>query len=338
MRKPAYSLPRYLHEPAGAPAQKIRPTNPTTMKRTVRIAGVLVALAAPAVQAQVINFHDANQGYSHYGGYNVLYYGQGAYSDPNNNVWNGFGMYGAPGSTDFYGPGNPDSNHGSVPAGNPGQPYAWYTAGTPGISASGPNLFSPSNYGAANTGNATSAGNISPVTISLTYGFDNGANGGITQGQPSWILSHAAVVNGGSPGIGTSANPLGSFTLANVPAGTYDLFLYGANFDGTRGASFSVSSGTFLGGISTTINPNAAPTGSALNAVILGQTYVEAINVTPDSNGDITGTWGAVSNPNSGLSGEGDFNGLQLVPVPEPSTFALFGLGLAGLLAWRRRK
>lgn len=285
-------------------------------------------VAGSVTQAQVISFHNANQGYSHYGGYNVLMYGQGVASDPGNNVWNGFGKYGGPGSTDFYGAGNPDSGHGSVPNGNPGQPYAWHS----GTSASGPNLFSPTSPSAPNTGNATSAGTISPVTLSLSYGGDNGADGGITQGQPSWVLSHAALVSGLT---------LGTFALHNVPAGKYDLFLYGANFDGTRGASFGITigGGTAVGGITTTINPNAAPTGSALNAFVLGQTYVEFTGVIPDGSGDISGTWGAVSNPNSGLSGEGDFNGLQLVmEVPEPGTLSLIGLGMAGLFAIRRRK
>lgn len=281
--------------------------------------------------AQTINFHDANQGIAFYGGYNVLYYGQGAYSDPGNNVWNGFGGYPGPGSTYFYGPSNPDSGHGSVPNGNPGNPYAWYG----GTTGSGANLFSPSNSGASNVGNATSAGTISPVTISLNYGFDNGATGGMVQGSASWILSHAAVVNGGSPGAGTANNPMGVATLHNVAAGTYDLFLYGANYDNTRGASFSVSSGTFLGGISSTINTGS---GGPATSFVLGQTYVEAIGVTPDVNGDITIDWGAVTNPNSGLSGEGDFNGLQLVLVPEPGTLAICGLGIAGLLLARRRR
>jgi hypothetical protein len=301
----------------------------TLMKKTtlIKLGMLPIALAATALQAQVINFHDANQGYSHYGGYNVLMYGQGAASDPNNNIWNGFGQYGGPGSTDFFGSGNPDSNHGAVPAGSPGQPYAWHS----GTSASGGNLFQPSNSGAANTGNATSAGSLSPVTISLSYGGDNGANGGITQGQPSWILSHAALVSG---------TTVGTFTLNNVPSGTYNIFLYGANFDGTRGALFGITTGggTAVGGITSAINPNAAPTGNALNAFVLGQNYVEFTGLTPVG-GVISGTWSAVSNPNSGLSGEGDFNGLQLVTVvPEPSTLAILGLGIGGLFGLRRRK
>jgi PEP-CTERM motif len=324
------SSPSGVEAPARTGLSASIPSDATTarMKRAavIKLLAFVGILAAPALQGQIFNLHDASQGYSHYGGYNVLMYGQGAAADHGNNIWNGFGKYGAPGSTDFYGVGNPDSGHGSVPNGNPGQPYAWHS----GTSAGGPNLFSPTNPGAPNTGNATSAGTISPITVSLTYGFDNGADGGIAQGQPSWILSHAAVVNG--------ANPLGSVTLNNVPIGTYDLFLYGANFDGTRGASFTITTGggTAVGGITSTINPNAAPTGSALNAFVLGVTYVEFTGVVPVG-GVINATWGAVSNPNSGLSGEGDFNGLQLVQViPEPSTLAMLGFGLAGWFTRRR--
>ena len=301
------------------------------MKRStvIKLLTFIGTLAGTAAQGQVINFHNANQGYSHYGGYNVLMYGQGVAFDPGNNVWNGFGKYGGPGSTDFYGPGNPDSGHGSVPNGNPGQPYAWHS----GTSASGPNLFSPTSSGAANTGNATSAGLITPVTLSLSYGFDNGADGGITQGQPSWVLSHAALVTGST---------LGTFTLNNVPAGTYQLFLYGSNFNNDRGAAFGITTGggTFLGGINATTNPNDTGSGTlgAKNQFILGGNYVEVDGLAPVG-GVISGTWGAVTNPLSGNSGEGDFNALQLVRVvPEPGTLALLGLGMAGLFAVRRRK
>ena len=38
---------------------------------------------------------------------------------------------------------------------------------------------------------------------------------------------------------------------------------------------------------------------------------VEFVGVAPNANGDISGTWGAVTN--GANSGEGDFNGLQLV-------------------------
>ena len=292
------------------------------------------ALFATAAPAQTVNFHNANQGYGYYSGYNRLMYGQGAAVDPGNNVWNGFGnftgAFAGPGNTSFYGPGNPDSAHGSVPSNLPGNPYAWWN----GHTTTGPNLFSPANAGATNVGNATSAGTHSPVTLSLTYGGDNGLNNGLagnaSQGTPAQILGEAALT--------PSATTPGTFTLSNVPAGTYNLFLYGANYDGTRGAAFTVSSGSALGGLTSAINPGGGP----LNTFILGGDYVEFTGVTPDGSGNITGTWSAVSNPISGLSGEGDFNGLQLqfvAPVPEPSSMVLCLVGgVAGLTRVIRRR
>src|SRR6266404_541170 len=98
------------------------------MRKGSALLGALgLGVAMPVVAgAQVINFHDAAQGTIP--GYNQLYFGQGAYSDAGNNVWNGFsaGTYagGGPGSTLFFGSGNPYPASG----GSPGNPYAAYGA------------------------------------------------------------------------------------------------------------------------------------------------------------------------------------------------------------------
>jgi len=307
------------------------------MKRStvLKLLAFLAAIAAPAARAQVINFQHSSVGTIP--GYNQLYFGQGAYADPGNNVWNGFsaGTYagGGPGSTLFFGAGNPYPASG----GNPGNPYAAYgshgnstTAGSV-LFGTGGTIDGSGNPTSVPAGNATSSGVLSPITLSANFGFDNGATPNATPGQPSWLFSSAAVSNGGTP--------TETFTLHNVPAGTYLLYCYGVNYDNNRGAAFAVSSGTAHNGISATLNEN--------NGIHPGQTFIEGANyvffqgVTPNGNGDITIT--AIPNPldgvgNGNLPGETDVNGFQLVTVPEPSAVALVGLGLAGVFVFRRRK
>lgn len=249
-----------------------------------------VGLGVPAANAgTVVNFHYAHNYASGGPAYNdIVYVGQGAYSDPGNNVWNG------------YGPG--------------------FTADT------GPNM--------------TSSGAGTPVTFTL--GPNQGANGGIwevgngttnpDQGTPFFLLGYASLVNSGNLGIGTST-PTGSFTLSHVPAGTYNVYLYGANFDSDRGAQFSLSSGTPDLGMSATFNDNNN------NTFVEGQNYVVFDNVTPDGSGTISGTFTTVTNPATLQTGEGDFNGLQLVsisPTPEPMSLGL--ISLSGVLLIRRRR
>jgi hypothetical protein len=230
-----------------------------------------------------VNFMDAaNAAYTVDGGNNwtnVAYQGLGAYPDTASNTnWNGFGQF--------------------------------------------PNGYLP-NFNSTVAPQVASDGTLTPITLKTTYGFDSGNlyygpvgsgyGGNTAQGDPSLLLGECAVVNSGSPGVGTSSNPLGGITLSNVPPGLYTLYLYGANVNNDRGATFNFTSGVALGGTNTIINadPGSGPASNFVYAV----TYVIYTNVAPDANGVITGTWGAVSNPISGNANEGDFNGLQLVRI-----------------------
>lgn len=116
-------------------------------------------------------------------------------------------------------------------------------------------------------------------------------------------------------------------TLHNVQPGSYDLYLYGQNgtYNG-RGAVF-----TFDGVSESAINRNGSGT-----AFVEGANYVVFTNITLASAGSITFTYAG----GPGVGGEGNFNGLQLQLVPEPSTCLLFGLGAIGgtLLAIRRKQ
>ena len=166
------------------------------------------------------------------------------------------------------------------------------------------------------------------------YGFDNGSRWRDCAGHavPDRAVSHAAVtVNG--------PNALGTFTLQNVPAGTYDLFpLTEPTSTALAALRSRASSGTALGGITSTINPNAAPTGSALNSFVLGG----------DSTSNYTGSGqagrqrhrlaepGAQSViPSAALAAvKATSTWLQLVLVPEPLRDGLdrFGPGRYHLL------
>jgi hypothetical protein len=286
------------------------------MKRKILLSSaVLSALLASGAMAQVVNFHDANNGYPiDFGGlfYNELFAGQGAYADPGNDIWNGFGFYLGYQAQYFYS-GDPGSGA-TWPQqyGNPGNPYAAYFGESGWISSTGSSLFDFATGSTTTTGDATSSGQWTPITLSVgDYTFDFGLASGIPNGSPAFLLC--------TPAINNSANPQEVFILQNVPAGTYGLYLYGANSDNNRGTLFSVSSGTAHNSIAATLNgQNGAPAPSFVE----GQNFVIFENVTPDTDGNITIT--ASPNPldgvgNSNLTNETDVDGFQLIFKPPPT-------------------
>ena len=289
------------------------------MKRKLYLSSALIpALLATGAMGQVVNFHDASNNQLSFPnvGYDELFAGQGAYSDPGNDIWNGFGQYAGFGSTYFYS-GAPGNYGGPWPQqfGNPGNPYASYS----GTTSIGTNLFVFPGGGTDGynvTGNATSSGEFTPITLKVdTYNSDNGIASFnafyVPNGTPSFLLGEAAIANG------TNANE--TFTLQNVPAGTYGLVLYGANEGNNRGTAFTVNSGTAHNGISATLNSGV---GAPAQTFVEGQNFVIFENVTPNSSGDII--IGASPNSqdgvgNSDAAGETDVNGFQLIFNPKPT-------------------
>ena len=147
------------------------------------------------------------------------------------------------------------------------------------------------------------------------------------QTTPGFLLSGADLVSG---------TALGTFSLGSVPAGNYDLFLYGANFDGTRGAAFTVSSGTPLGGFTSTTNPNnwAWVTGAPWTAF-------DASNFAPgEPNGDSEGlTMNRYGN--STWNDEGTEVGGYIVEVrgvPDACSTQMLLVGACGMIGAVGRK
>jgi hypothetical protein len=138
----------------------------------------------------------------------------------------------------------------------------------------------------------------SPITLTSQLGGTYGTQG--TQGTPAALLSPYEYNNAA----------LQTDTLNNVPAGTYNLLLYGINNTGTRGTLFTVSTSVMAPVTLGTVN-----TPASLTAFAAGADYVVFSNVVVGTAGNVTFTW--VGNPNVTLAGndEGDLNAVQLVFV-----------------------
>src|ERR1700719_1227958 len=136
---------------------------------------------------------------------------------------------------------------------------------------------------------------VSPITSTSQLGGAFGTQG--AQGTPAGLQQpyeyNNAIVR--------------TNTLNNVPAGTYNLYLYGINNTGTRGTTFTVSTAaTYPVTLSTSNTP------ASLTAFSLGADYVIFSNVVLATAGTITFAWTA--NPNVTVAGnnEGDLNAFQL--------------------------
>jgi hypothetical protein len=143
----------------------------------------------------------------------------------------------------------------------------------------------------------------SPITLTSQMGGTYGTQG--TQGIPA-ALQQTYEYNNAA---------LRTDMLNNVPAGTYNLYLYGINNTGTRGTTFTVSTPVMAPVTLTTSN-----TPASLTSFIQGADYVIFSNIVVGDLGTITFTW--TSNVNVTVPGniEGDFNALQLVYVSTNTT------------------
>jgi len=187
-----------------------------------------------------------------------------------------------------------------------------------------------------------SLGVITPVTLTLSApngSYDANSVGWNNFSPFSWAsLANEQASTGYSVSpyavlmasclVANSTTVNGTVTLSGLtPNGAYDLITYNAsdaNETGGRLSSFTVN------GVTQTSTYDGATT-----TLINGVDYLVFAGVTADGAGNLTINFG-----NLGVS-ESDFNGFQLqgeIAVPEPSTFALVGAGMALLLSYQRRK
>ncbi|HUA37080.1 MAG TPA: hypothetical protein VMA35_01620 [Candidatus Sulfopaludibacter sp.] len=137
-----------------------------------------------------------------------------------------------------------------------------------------------------------------PITLTSQMGGTYGTQG--AQGTPAG-LQQPYQYNNAATRIDT---------LNNVSPGTYNLYLYGINNDGTRGTTFTVYTPVMAPVVLTTSN-----TPASLTSFIQGADYVVFSNIVVGALGTITFTWTSNANVSHVGNIEGDFNALQLVFV-----------------------
>lgn len=181
-----------------------------------------------------------------------------------------------------------------------------------GAAADSGMYWNPIAFQGTTSAGAMASDGVTPTAVTLTDSSLGNYNPGQgTQGTPGGLEAPYAYANG---------NGTANESLNNVPAGTYNLYLYGKNYPyADRGTAFTVSVGATSYGTESTVC-------SSDSVFTLGNDYVVFTNVVVGAGGGNI-TFSYTSGASGG--GEGDFNGLQLVnaasaantsgPSPGPS-------------------
>lgn len=195
-------------------------------------------------------------------------------------------------------------------------------------------LSPPANFilhddtGTATTATVTTSPGIASVLLSGSYISGGGAGADER-------------LNMGAAAAGSSATDW-SFTLNNIPYASYSLVVYDLSFLDGAVSGITAAGVTFF-----TSSPNSAGPGYIDDDPATPFTYTQSVSTdpampTPLSNyvvfAGLTGTSQTVAISRlSGILPYGAVGGFQIVQtVPEPSTCAMLGLGILGLVGCRR--
>ncbi len=168
------------------------------------------------------------------------------------------------------------------------------------------------------------SGNPTSLTVSLSNFNGPGFTGNDVYSPAPGFL-HSFMLENDSI---TASMTIGGLT----PLATYNLYLYGTNYGGGAGATFTIDS-VFQ---TTTGDYHTSPfTGYAA-----GSNYV-LFTVAADGSGSlgVTVVGSSTANfPGGGGTVLGILNGFQIQSVPEPGSLVLCGLGAIGIFALARRR
>lgn len=182
-------------------------------------------------------------------------------------------------------------------------------------------------------------GTGTPTTLDLSYGSPVGSWSiqGSDPGLDADGSSNKRLLNGylnGGPAGWNPNPPYNFFTVTEIPYAVYDIYVYfsadvadriGYVTDGATSFYFStLGPAAISGGNALFMQTTETDSGNhpLANYAVFSGLSGNAQTITLQM--EVNDAWGGIA-------------GFQIVAVPEPSTFALVGLGLASLLIFRRR-
>jgi hypothetical protein len=193
--------------------------------------------------------------------------------------------------------------------------------------------------------NNFAGGSASGVALNDNTGVANGATLTFTSGGTYSSIGGAAIAPaGGDEKLNTGfVYGNGSFTVANIPYATYDVYAYMLNDASGRVETTTLTAGgpsqTFYGSAA-----NPSDSGHVDQNAGTQYSYVQSTSTdsaSPTSGGDYVRFAGLTAGSftfTSAATGNGYINGIQVVQTPEPGTAAIVGIAMLAGLARRRRR